>query len=112
MQKRLLWKNQSLARWKAKRLSAIRRHGTVVLACCILAGDGAASAASHYQRTNLVSDLNGKAKTLDPKLVDPWGIARGPSSSSPWWVSNNGSGTSTLYDGSGRPFPLGHALQV
>jgi uncharacterized protein (TIGR03118 family) len=32
---------------------------------------------------------------LDPNLKNPWGITR--SSGSPWWVSNNNSGTSTLY---------------
>jgi len=86
------------------------RLGLVALACCILGGTDAASAASHYQRTNLVSDINCKARTLDSKLINPWGIARGPSS--PWWVSDNGSGTSTLYDGMGQPFPVGNALQV
>jgi len=110
MWKGLLWKNRRLKGWKTNRLSAIRRHGLVALACCILASRGAASAASHYQRTNLVSDLNGKAKTLDSKLVNPWGIARSPNS--PWWVSDNGSGSSTLYNGIGQPFPVGNALIV
>jgi len=43
------------------------------------------------------------APTFDPNLKNPWGLTR--SSSSPFWVGNNNSGTSTLYDGQGNPFP-------
>jgi len=35
----------------------------------------------------------------DPNLKNPWGIARG--TTNPWWVSDNMSGISTLYNGSG-----------
>lgn len=67
----------------------------------------APSPAQHYTQKNLVSDIpqpnnaDGSAVVLDPKLVNPWGITR--SSGSPWWISNNNSGTSTLYDGDGKP---------
>ena len=37
---------------------------------------------------------------MDPQLKNPWGIARG--TGSPWWVSDNASGVSTLYDGTGK----------
>jgi uncharacterized protein (TIGR03118 family) len=47
---------------------------------------------------NLVSDLAGVADHQDPKLVNPWGNGFG---STPFWIGNNGSGTSTLYDGYG-----------
>jgi uncharacterized protein (TIGR03118 family) len=60
--------------------------------------------AQHYQQTNLVSDVPGMAPTTDPNLVNPWGLAR--SSSSPWWVADNGTGVSTLYNGSGGIVPL------
>ncbi len=53
-----------------------------------------------YQQTNLVSDLSG-AKFQDPNLVNPWGLSHGPTT--PWWVSDNGKGVSTLYDGNGTP---------
>ena len=53
----------------------------------------------HYQQTNLVSDVPGLAQFTDPDLVNPWGLIS--SSSSPWWVSDNGTGLSTLYNGSG-----------
>jgi len=65
--------------------------------------------AQHYVQTNLVSDQPG-ATTMDPNLVNPWGLSR--SSTSPWWVSDNGAGVATLYDGSGTPFPTGSPLVV
>jgi uncharacterized protein (TIGR03118 family) len=55
--------------------------------------------AQQYQQTNLVSDVPGLAPVTDPNLVNPWGLIA--SSTSPWWVSNNGTGTSTLYNGAG-----------
>ncbi len=66
--------------------------------------------AQHYQQTNLVSDIKGLAKTTDPNLVNAWGLTS--SSGSPWWVANNGTGTSTLYNGDGVPFPIGNPLVV
>jgi uncharacterized protein (TIGR03118 family) len=60
--------------------------------------------AQHYIQTNLVSDLPGMAAVRDPNLVNPWGLAR--STGSPWWVSDNGAGLSTLYDGTGTPRSL------
>ncbi len=59
--------------------------------------------AQHYKETDLVSNIMGKAPNFDPNLKNPWGLTR--SSSSPWWVGNNNSGTSTLYDGKGNLFP-------
>ena len=58
----------------------------------------------HYQQTNLVSDISGLAKVTDPNLVNAWGLAR--SSTSPWWVADNGTGVSTLYAGTGAIVPL------
>jgi uncharacterized protein (TIGR03118 family) len=46
-------------------------------------------------QTNLVSDLPGVAAVQDPNLVNSWGIAE--SGTSPFWVSDNGTGLSTLY---------------
>lgn len=60
--------------------------------------------AQQYQQTNLVSDIMGMAPTFDPNLKNPWGLTR--SSGSPWWVANNNSGTSTLYDGTGAIIPI------
>ena len=61
--------------------------------------------AQHYQQTNLVSDIPGMAPVHDGNLQNPWGITRSPGGG-PWWVSNNNSGTSTLYDGSGNIIPI------
>jgi uncharacterized protein (TIGR03118 family) len=52
-----------------------------------------------YVQTNLVSDIPGLAKVTDPLLVNPWGVSF--SGTSPFWVSNAGTGTSTLYNGAG-----------
>src|SRR5215469_18683816 len=47
-------------------------------------------------QTNLVSDLSSlKATITDPELVNPWGVSRSPTS--PFWVSNQGKSTATLY---------------
>jgi uncharacterized protein (TIGR03118 family) len=60
--------------------------------------------AQNYQQTNLVSDISGMAPLTDPNLKNPWGLTR--SSTSPWWVANNNSGTSTLYTGAGAAIPI------
>jgi uncharacterized protein (TIGR03118 family) len=53
----------------------------------------------HYTQTNLVSNASGVAAVTDSQLINPWGISRG--SGSPWWVSDNATGLSTLYSGAG-----------
>jgi uncharacterized protein (TIGR03118 family) len=54
-------------------------------------------AGSAYRQANFVSDIAGFAFVQDPLLVNPWGIAfRG---TSPFWVANNGTSTSSLYRG-------------
>jgi uncharacterized protein (TIGR03118 family) len=55
-------------------------------------------------QTNLVSDIPGEAAHTDPNLKNPWGVSFAPTS--PFWISNQGSGTSTLYDGAGTPQTL------
>ena len=50
-------------------------------------------------QTNLVSDLPGVAQVLDPNLVNPWGISE--SGTSPFWLSDNNAGVSTLYNAPG-----------
>jgi len=59
---------------------------------------GIANFGQHYNQTNLVSNTSGAAVT-DPQLTNPWGLSRG--SGSPWWVSDNATGVSTLYNGAG-----------
>ena len=55
--------------------------------------------AQHYTQTNLVSNTAGVAPVTDPQLINPWGLSR--ASGSPWWVSDKGTGFSTLYNGAG-----------
>ena len=60
--------------------------------------------AQNYTQVNLVANTSGIAPVTDPNLVNPWGLSR--SSSSPWWISDNGTGLSTLYNGVGTIVPL------
>jgi uncharacterized protein (TIGR03118 family) len=55
--------------------------------------------AQNYTQVNLVANTSGLAPVTDPHLVNPWGLSR--SSSSVWWISDNGTGLSTLYNGAG-----------
>jgi uncharacterized protein (TIGR03118 family) len=51
-----------------------------------------------YQQTNLVSDIGGVAQITDSHLINPWGISFSTTGSgTPVWVSNEGTGTATLY---------------
>lgn len=52
-----------------------------------------------YAAHALVSDGAVTADFTDPNLVNPWGVVFSPTS--PVWIANNGTGTSTLYDGTG-----------
>jgi uncharacterized protein (TIGR03118 family) len=52
----------------------------------------------------LTSDQAGVADNQDPNLVNAWGLAAGPTS--PWWVADNGTNLSTLYNAVGKPLPL------
>jgi len=61
--------------------------------------------ADSYSWQNLQSDIHGVATNTDPNLVNPWGMAPN-SSGSVIWVSDNGTGVSTLYDQSGNAQPL------
>src|SRR6266498_2180146 len=62
------------------------------------------ASAQKYSQTNLVSDVPGWAATVDPNLVNSWGMAF--SATSPVWIADNGTGLSTLYTGTGSIIPL------
>ena len=60
-------------------------------------GVPAASATSRfYQQHNLVSDGAVPADLVDTNLINAWGLVSGPAT--PWWISDNGTGRSTLYN--------------
>ena len=71
---------------------------------------GAASPHSAYDVHVLVSDGSQAADFTDSNLVNAWGLTR--TAGSPWWVSNNGTETSTLYNGVGQPQPQPTPLVV
>ena len=78
---------------------------TLVLACAlalsapVLADKEDSSKSGSYSVTDLVSDIPGLTVNQDQNLVNGWGIVSGPTT--PIWVSDNGSGKSTVYDGTG-----------
>jgi len=75
-------------------------HKIAVTICLGLAVTLFSSAAlAQYQLTNLDSNQAKTAKFMDPLQVNGWGLAR--SSGSPFWVSDQGSGWSTIYTGKG-----------
>lgn len=81
------------------------RLATLILALVTTVGFCGPVSAQKYVRTDLVSNQNGVGtQPRDTFLVNAWGIAR--SATSPWWVNDNGTGVSTLYNGSGQKILL------
>jgi uncharacterized protein (TIGR03118 family) len=64
----------------------------------------ASARADTYSWTNFQSDIPGVAQHTDSNLVNPWGMAAG--STGTIWVSDNGTGVSTLYNQDGTAVPL------
>jgi uncharacterized protein (TIGR03118 family) len=64
-----------------------------------VSGADAATGSKIFNVTNLVTDGGATAVVTDPALVNGWGLSA--SATSPWWVSNNGTNSSTLYNGAG-----------
>jgi len=67
-----------------------------------------------FRQLKLVSDQPGVAEIQDTNLVNAWGVSF--SSGSPFWISDNGTGKSTLYavtnDATGRPHAMTQGLVV
>lgn len=80
--------------------------GRVAKAACaiVLMSTSAFLFADAFTQTDLVSDVPGLAATTDPNLKNPWGVSFSPTS--PFWVSNQATGNSTLYNGAGAIIPL------
>ncbi len=76
-----------------------RFASTALLAMSIVLLPGAAqpALAQFFSQHNLVSDGALPADLVDSSLVNAWGLVS--SSTSPWWVANNGSSLATLYNG-------------
>jgi len=62
--------------------------------------DGFKDQRNAYVVNKLVSDQNGVANFRDPVLRNAWGVTFTPGAS-PFWIADNASGCSTLYDGTG-----------
>src|SRR5260221_2183216 len=97
----------------------LSRPGLFALTAALALASSPALAKNHpkfdgYQQTYLVSDLPGLAQLQDTNLVNPWGISF--SATSPFWISDNGSGLSTLYsvtnDAGGSPHVAKLGLEV
>lgn len=78
-----------------------------IMALCIagMAAEPADAQQNAYVVNRLVSNLAGKASVQDPNLQNAWGVAFTPAAS-PFWIADNASGLSTLYDGDGTIVPL------
>jgi uncharacterized protein (TIGR03118 family) len=76
-----------------------RRTLACLASLVVIAGLLPSSAAAQYAVTNLVSNQKGKAEHRDKDLVNAWGISFFPGN--PFWVSDAGTGKSTLYDNHG-----------
>jgi uncharacterized protein (TIGR03118 family) len=88
-----------------------RRAACVLCLAALTAVQGLPAASTNsYVVHNLVADVPGVADHVDPFLIDPWGISF--SATSPFWISNRGTGTSTLYNGIGQLAPITSPLVV
>ena len=85
----------------------------VTVASAVRGDDGKdpAKGSNRYIVTNLTSDLPGIAPNTDPVLRNAWGVTFTPGAS-PFWIADNATGCSTLYDGNGMPQPQPTALRV
>ena len=102
---------------KGDGLGRVLRRGALLAALAALLVPASALAGgkpSHppgtYKQINLVSDIAGVADITDPNLVNPWGLAAGPTT--PLWVADNGTDLATLYPGGTERTPISIAPLV
>jgi uncharacterized protein (TIGR03118 family) len=77
------------------RLALVAAVSTLTLAAATPLS--AAPPGGSFTVTPLVSDVMGAATLTDPHLVNAWGLTRSLTTS-PWWVADNGTDLSTLYN--------------
>src|SRR6201998_3468264 len=85
-------------------LKAMGNLRALIAAAIVVCAGGKVAMAQAYQQTNLVSDIQGLAQNppsgqADTQSLNPGGLVSSPPS--PWWVSDNNAGVSTLYNGQG-----------
>jgi uncharacterized protein (TIGR03118 family) len=80
---------------------ALRTLAVGIAAAAALAAGSAGAGITDNVFTvhDLVADSAGAAPAADGALVNSWGLSAGPTT--PWWSANNGTNSSTLYNGSG-----------
>jgi uncharacterized protein (TIGR03118 family) len=89
----------------ARRALALAASLGLLLALALPATARNINADNLYTVHDLQSDVPGLAAATDPDLVNGWGIVASPTS--PWWVSDEGTSKSTLYNGNtGAKVPL------
>ena len=91
-----------MKRLRSPRTLAVLIAATGGLALAAPTAAFASTGSPHHQggdlklnQVNLASDIPGMAPLTDPDLKNPWGISLSPTS--PLWVSNQGTNSSTLY---------------
>jgi uncharacterized protein (TIGR03118 family) len=94
--------NTPTTTYLTRRLGELLRP--VVVGLLLIRIAGVSTVQSAYEQTNLVSNIPGLAANFDFELKNPWGIAS--SATSPFLVSDNGAGVSTLYNTSGTQVSL------
>ncbi|HEY1793172.1 MAG TPA: TIGR03118 family protein [Opitutaceae bacterium] len=81
----------------------MNNHRGILAAAALLGALGTAPRGlcdpSTYTQTNLISDIPGEAETTDSNLVNPWGLSYSPTG--PFWISDNGTGLSSVVTGTG-----------
>ena len=91
-------------------MKQLGRNLAAAIAICVIAapaaraddGDGQNKGQNQYVVTPLTANLPNVAPNTDPVLQNAWGVAFSPGAS-PFWIADNATGCSTLYDGAGVP---------
>ncbi len=84
--------------------NAMKKTTLLSLCISILLTSSPLVASNAYLVRNLVSDIPELADNTDPNLIGAWGISE--SATSPFWISDAGTGVSTLHNSSGDAIPL------
>src|SRR5438309_12059189 len=85
-------------------LHPFSRPVALVFLMGLAAAPAVAGADNEYTVHPLASSVAGMAPTIDPNLVNAWGLTASPTS--PWWIADNGTSVSTLYRADGSIVPL------
>lgn len=101
----IVHRREDSMRYICRNVTAAAITAAIFVASPARAGDdGLFAGENRYLVTNLTSDTMGVAQNTDRVLQNAWGVAFTPANS-PFWISDNATGCSTLYDGQGVPQP-------